>query len=181
MKSRMSSRTQAALRAAVNDPRTRERYWDKVALPSADNLLSGSACWIWMGAISGVGHGRLWLSKGAVVIAHRFAFALATDDAEQAIGVDILAHGCNNPLCQRVAPGHVQPSSAQQNSASAKAQAHVIGSPLRDVRGSRARAEVLRAAARQGIDVAQAAQDGVPLVDRLQLPLIPSEKPTERF
>ncbi len=63
----------------------RERYWKKVALPTGDNVLDDSACWIWTGAISGRGHGRFWIADGVIIIAHRFAFALATDDAEQAI------------------------------------------------------------------------------------------------
>jgi hypothetical protein len=67
-----------------------------------------------VGCSVGRGHGRFWLARVAgrdvVVIAHRFAFALehGVDAVEQ---VPLLGRRCDNPLCQPIAPGHVEPSS----------------------------------------------------------------------
>jgi hypothetical protein len=131
------------LRWAVTDPTTVERFRGKVA------RVPGSACSWFTGAITGRGHGRFWLAarerRGVVVVAHRFAWAVA-------VGVDdlqsrpVLAHGCDNPLCQRIGPGHVQPSTAARNRAEFLMRRETVGSPLRDARGSLGRALELRAA-----------------------------------
>ena len=43
------------------------------------------------------------------VIAHRFGYALVYG-AAALNSVPVLGHGCDNPLCQRIGPGHVKPS-----------------------------------------------------------------------
>ena len=50
------------------------------------------------------------LSPGRVVVAHRFAFAVM-HGVQAAAEVHVLGHRCDNPLCQRVGPGHVVASS----------------------------------------------------------------------
>ena len=44
--------------------------------------------------------------------------------------VPVLGHGCDNPLCQRIGPDHVDPSSH-------------VGNPLGDSRGARGRSRKL--------------------------------------
>lgn len=78
-------------------------------------LLPGSDCLWWTGAISrNAGHGRFWLGAGRVVVAHRFAFALA-EGLDALVGSEVLAHACDNPLCQRIGAGHVVASTRAQN------------------------------------------------------------------
>ena len=78
-------------------------------------VLPGSDCVWWTGAISrNAGHGRFWLGTGRVVVAHRFAFALA-EGLDALSGVEVLAHACDNPLCQRIGAGHVVASTRAQN------------------------------------------------------------------
>ena len=48
------------------------------------------------------------------VIAHRFGYALIYGPAALNT-VPVLGHGCNNPLCQRIGPGHVKASSHAGN------------------------------------------------------------------
>jgi hypothetical protein len=95
---RLSAAGLAALHRAVNDPATVERFRSKVV------QVPGSQCLWWTGAVSGRGHGRFWFGRGRVVIAHRFAFALAYG-VEALDQVRVLGHRCDNPLCQRVGPG----------------------------------------------------------------------------
>lgn len=76
--------------------------------------LPGSGCLWWKGAISGADHGRFWIGPGRVIIAHRFAYAMAMgiDELEQA---ELLGHQCDNPLCQRIGPDHIVPTTYTQN------------------------------------------------------------------
>jgi len=48
------------------------------------------------------------------VIAHRFGYALIYGPAALNT-VPVLGHGCDNPLCQRIGPGHVKASSHAGN------------------------------------------------------------------
>lgn len=48
------------------------------------------------------------------VIAHRFGYALIYGPAALNT-VPVLGYGCNNPLCQRIGPGHVKASSHAGN------------------------------------------------------------------
>ena len=159
---RLSSAGLAALHRAVNDPATVQRFRSKVV------QVPGSHCLWWTGAVSGRGHGRFWF--GRVVIAHRFAFALASS-VEALDQVRVLGHRCDNPLCQRVGPGHVVASSAAQNRREWVIRRLLAGSPLADPRGPRRRARELRDLARQ--DPSAVAADLSRLRERIgeQLPL----------
>ena len=99
----------------------------------------------WTGAISGAGHGRYWVADQKVVIAHRFAYALVH-------GLEnlpaLLGHRCDNPLCQRISPEHVVPSSPHQNRAEWVIRRDILNGPLADPRGPRGRAQALRDLAR---------------------------------
>lgn len=104
----------------------------------------GNECVWWVGAISGhSGHGRFWVGPNRVVIAHRFAYALIAGP-EAASTVPILGHGCDNPLCQRVGPGHITASTARLNRREWATRRNLTGSPLGDPRGARQRATTLR-------------------------------------
>lgn len=85
----------------------------------------GSECLWWRGAVSGRGHGRFYVGtvvavdpgesgRDLCVIAHRFGYALIYGPAALNT-VPVLGHGCNNPLCQRIGPGHVKASSHAGN------------------------------------------------------------------
>ena len=110
--------------------------------------VEGSSCAWWTGAVSGRGHGRFWLSSGRVVVAHRFAFAVV-HGVEAAAAVPVLGHRCDNPLCQRVGPGHIVASSQVQNRREWAIRRAHAGSPLGDPRGARQRARELRDMARE--------------------------------
>ncbi len=129
------------LTEASNDAAVVARWRSKIV------TVPGSGCRWWTGAISGRGHGRFWFAPGRVVIAHRFAFAMAHGVPELA-GVAVLGHRCDNPLCQRVGPGHVVASSHVENRREWAIRKALTGSPLGDPRGSRRRARELRDLAR---------------------------------
>lgn len=131
----------AALAAGCSSDDVVARYRAKVV------RVEGSGCWWWTGAVSGRGHGRFWVAAGRVVLAHRFAFALA-HGVEAVATVEVLGHRCDNPLCQRVGPGHVVASSYVENRREWAARRDVTGSPLGDARGARRRARELRDLAR---------------------------------
>lgn len=131
------------LAGAVTDPGVVDRWRAKVV------TIPGSTCLWWTGAISGhSNHGRFWIGSGQVVIAHRFAYAL-TCGAPAAAVVAVLAHRCDNPLCQRIDSGHVAPSTHGENRREWVSRRSVIGTPVADPRGTATRARVLRDLARQ--------------------------------
>src|SRR5664279_3516321 len=103
---RMSEQTVQHLRVAVADPELVGRYWSHVKIGRPDQ------CWLWTGAISGKGHGRFQIAdahlpqpdgsvrrRTYVVIAHRFGYA-ALHGVDALLQVPLLAHQCDNPLCQ---------------------------------------------------------------------------------
>ena len=159
------------LRAAVADEATAARFRARTV------HVHGYGCPVlWSGAVSGRGHGRFWLGsvggRDVVVIAHRFAFALANgvDALER---VPLLGYRCDNTLCQSVTPGHVEVSSAWRNRHEWAMRRDTIGGALRDARGARGRARAIRDAIRRdpSIDSLQAAAR-LGLTDDLdQLPL----------
>lgn len=132
----------ADLAAACASPEVVARWRDKIV------TVQGSDCLWWTGAVSGRGHGRFWLGPRRVVVAHRFAFAL-THGVEQTAAVPVLGHRCDNPLCQRIGPGHVVASSYAANRREWAIRRERAGSPLGDPRGSRRRARELRDMARR--------------------------------
>ncbi len=140
----------AVLAWALTDPGVLARWQAKASVE-----VSGSSCLWWTGAISGRGHGRFWLAPDVVVISHRFAYAL-TCGAQAAVQVPVFGHRCDNPLCQRIAPGHVEASTYRQNRQEWVTRRHVLGTPLADPRGARRRAQVLRELARTDPDLVSA-------------------------
>jgi hypothetical protein len=131
------------LRSAVTDRSTLERFRRKVV------VVAGSGCWWFTGAITGKGHGRFWLGAGGgggvVIVVHRFALAVAAD-VDDLRSRPLLAHACDNPLCQRIGSDHVQHSTAARNRAEFLTRRETVGSPVRDARGALGRAVELRAA-----------------------------------
>ena len=167
----LAEAAQDLLRAAVADEATVARFHARTVLvPSAH-----CAVW-WRGAVSGRGHGRFWLGQVAgrdvVVIAHRFAYALAhgVDALEQ---TPLLGHRCDNPLCHVVAPGHVEPSTAWRNRHEWVMRRATVGGVLRDARAARGRARAIRDALRQdpSIESLEAAARVGLAADLDQLPL----------
>lgn len=146
---------------AASDRRVVGRYFDLIAPPT-----DGCACWQWLGAISGRGHGRFWVGGGRVVIAHRLGWVIAHPD-EQIPAV--VCHECDNPGCQN--PGHLHAGSLSRNRRDYVARVGVPGSPLNDTRGARGRVQALRQAARERTDMHAAIQAGWSDLDRYQTPL----------
>ena len=108
-------------------------------------------------------------SRDVCVIAHRFGYALVYGSAALN-AVPVLGHGCDNPLCQRIGPGHVQPSSHAQNRRAYLARRSLAGSPLGDARGARGRSRELRDLTRAG-PAAVAAEQSRLLRLGLQMPM----------
>lgn len=147
---RLSSDGLAALAGALADPEVLARYRAKVT------TVPGSECLWWTGAVAGRshrertqggGHGRFWYAPGRVMIAHRFAYAVM-HGADALYGARLLGHRCDNPLCQRIAPGHVVVSSAAQNRREWAIRRALTDGPLADPRGPRRRSRELRDLAR---------------------------------
>ena len=138
----MDAAQRAALEELLASTSVRERFTAKLV------VVPGSGCLWWTGAVSGRGHGRFWVAPGLVMVAHRVAYALALGVAALA-DAPLLAHGCDNPLCQHVGPGHVVASCAVLNRGEWLQRRYVIGSPVADPRGAGVRARALRDLARQ--------------------------------
>ncbi|MBW0256335.1 MULTISPECIES: hypothetical protein [unclassified Cellulomonas] len=142
------------VRDAAQDPRVVDRFQRYVRSGGP------SDCWWWCGAVASAGHGRFWIRSGLVVIAHRFAWAL---DHPGDVLPRLLAHECDNSLCQN--PEHLHATDQTGNRREWAARRHQLGSPLRDVRGSRGRAVAVRDAVRAGDNVAAAIAAGVRPID----------------
>jgi hypothetical protein len=87
--------------------------------------------------------------------------------------VPVLGHRCDNPLCQRIGPGHVEASSAWRNRQEWVMRRDTIGGPLRDARGARGRSRALRDAVRRdptAVSLSAAIGDGM-AADAAQVPL----------
>ena len=153
----------AALAAAVADPMRVQRWRDKTV------TVPGSECRWWTGVVSGRGHGRFWIG-GHVVIAHRFAWA-QVHGVQSLADIELLGHRCDNPLCQRIGPGHVVASSYVANRREWAARKELTGSPLGDPRGSRRRARELRDLARRYPGLVAQDQERLRMLVGEQLPL----------
>ena len=136
-------------------------------------------CWLWTGAISG--HGRFHIASNYllrpdgtrarvtyVVIAHRFGYALLYG-VDALLTVPVLAHSCENPLCQN--PGCWRESDPYANARDYANRRHTVRGALTDTRGARSRARAVRDAARDGADVQEAVLAGWRPVHRDQLEL----------
>lgn len=127
----------AAVQAALGDASVLARCRAKIV------TVPGSECLWWAHAVSGRGHGRFWLARGRVVIAHRFGFAVM-HGVDALADAALLGHRWDNPLCQRIAPGHVEVSSALRNRRDWSIRRNLPDSPLADPRGPWRRARELR-------------------------------------
>lgn len=157
------------LQAAIADERVVGRYLAAICPRPMER-----GCLVWTGAISGKGHGRFWLGRGRVIIAHRLGYALS-HGVTSLLTAPLVSHLCDEPVCQ--APAHLVLGSAASNTLEGHERRESVGSPLRDVRGARGRAIALRDAARdapQSLDSVAAA--GRPLLDVLQVPLFDSSQ-----
>lgn len=168
----ISEATVTVMRRAIDSPTVTARYRGHVAGHRYGP--HGAGCLIWTGAIAGQGHGRFFLGRGVdgrsvVVIAHRWAWALAHGLEDMLAAVEI-RHRCDNPLCQD--PDHLEPGNRADNVGDSLRRRGIIGNPLRDTRGQLDRARAIRDAVRAGLDPADAAAAGLPEIDRLQEPLI---------
>ena len=77
------------------------------------------------------------------MIAHRFGYAV-TYGLDALLAADVIRHLCDEPSCQT--PTHWAAGTAAENTTDWWQRHHTPGSPLRDTRGSRGRAEALRTA-----------------------------------
>ena len=153
-----------ALTAALASTSVRTRFTAKLV------RVPGSDCLWWTGAVSGKGHGRFWVRANHVVVAHRFAFALA-HGVDALAAAPMLAHGCDNPLCQQIGPHHVVASTAVLNRREWAQRRRVIGSPLTDPRGALQRARTLRDLARVDPSAVAAELDRLRRQSGEQLPI----------
>lgn len=172
---RMSADTVAQLRSAVDDSAVVRRYWSHVKTGT------DGQCWLWTGAISGNGHGRFQISderveaadgsvrrRTFVVIAHRFGHAV-NYGVDALLAVPILAHRCDNPLCQN--PLHWRESNHRANGREYADRRDLVRGSLADTRGARARARAVRNAARDGAEISEAVLAGLRPVHRDQIEL----------
>ena len=177
---RMSERTVQYLRRAVADPELVDRYWSHVKVGRPDQ------CWLWTGAISGKGHGRFQIadahvlhSDGSirrctyVVIAHRFGYA-ALHGVDALLQVPLLAHQCDNPLCQN--PRCWRESNHRANGQDYSRRRDIVRGALADTRGARGRARAVRDAAKNGADISEAVLAGLRPVHVQQMELFPDER-----
>ena len=173
----MSEQTVHHLRLAVADPELVDRYRSHVKTGRPDE------CWLWTGAISGKGHGRFQIadehlpqSDGSmrrrtyVVIAHRPGYA-ALHGVDALLQVPLLAHQCDNPLCQN--PGCWRESNHRANGQDYGRRRDVVRGTLADTRGARGRARAVRDAARNGAAISEAVLAGLPPVHLHQIELFP--------
>ena len=143
---RMSAGTLSQLRVAVTDPQVIGRYRAHIKKGHPGQ------CWLWTGAISGHGHGRFHIASNYllrpggirarvtyVVIAHRHRFGYALlYGVDALLTVPVLAHCCDNPLCQN--PGCWRESDPYANARDYANRRHTVRGALTDTRGARGRA-----------------------------------------
>ena len=179
----MSPETVAQLRGAVVDSAVVGRYWQHVQVAADDQ------CWLWTGAISGKGHGRFQIAdrrvpgpegrlvrQTFVVIAHRFGYGLRYG-VDALLDVPVIAHRCDNPLCQN--PACWEASNHRHNGRDSSRRRDIVRGPLADMRGARGRARAVRDAARSGQPVEQAVLAGLRPVHREQLDLFSVATPQD--
>jgi|WetSurMetagenome_2_1015567.scaffolds.fasta_scaffold34565_3 hypothetical protein len=80
-----------------------ERFWNKVNIKDSE-------CWEWKGAIGSDGYGHFGVSKGKIVLAHRYSFVLSGKVLKNK---EVVMHICNNKKC--VNPNHLESGSQSDN------------------------------------------------------------------
>ncbi len=106
-----------------------------------------------------------------MVIAHRFGYAVL-HGIDALLQVPLLAHQCDNPLCQN--PRCWRESNHRANSQDYGRRRDVVRGALADTRGARGRARAVRDAARNGAAISEAVLAGMPPVHLYQIELFPS-------
>jgi hypothetical protein len=175
---RMSEDTVSRLRLAVTDAEVVKRYWSHIKTGRPDE------CWLWTGAIYGKGHGRFQIAddrirrtdgttgrRTYVVIAHRFGYA-ALHSVDALLEVPLLAHQCDNPICQN--PRCWRESNHRANAREYAYRRDVVRGALADTRGARGRARAVRDAARGGAEISEAVLAGLQPVHLGQIELFPT-------
>lgn len=162
---RISPAAAELLRAALVNESVQTRYRAHIS-----DVETPTGCQLWTGAVSGRGHGRMWVGalasgKDVTVIAHRYGWGLAYG-YQALMETPRLRHDCDNPLCQNMA--HVRQGTEADNRNDWAARYGTPGSPLHDRRGALGRALALRKAARSGDDIGQAIDEGLTDLDRYQ-------------
>ncbi|WP_245814098.1 HNH endonuclease [Rhodococcus marinonascens] len=104
-------------------------FWSKV-------VKSPNACWYFVAAISSPdGYGRYNYqrrNRQRTVLAHRFSVELVHGPLDEHV---VCEHKCNEPLCVRVGPGHLTPSTHSENVRYAIALGRMSGHTLLDGQG----------------------------------------------
>lgn len=151
------------LATAVADERVHTRY---------DALVhkTGDGCWYWTGAISGRGHGRFWIARDRVIVAHRFAYAI-THGAEAIQQAPVIAHAFNNTLRQRVDDAHAHASTAAANTQEWARRRSAWAGPMADPAGAADRARFIRDGLRAGRDLDELLDQRRSVLEPGQLPL----------
>jgi hypothetical protein len=81
-----------------------ERFWSKVDRQPDDG------CWLWTGAVTVDGYGRLRATSTVEVRAHRYAYELLVGPIPEGLTLD---HLCERPACVR--PEHLEPVEHAEN------------------------------------------------------------------
>lgn len=175
----MSAETVGVLRSAVANSSVVDRYRSHIVTDGDYD------CHLWVGAVSGRGHGRFYIGsrnhevngharrQTFVVIAHRFGYAIE-HGVDALLAVPLIAHWtCDNPLCQN--PEHWQASNHYRNGRDYANRRHTLGTPLADRRGARGRAHAIRQAARAGEPIRDAVLAGLPKTHTDQEPLFDTD------
>ena len=162
-------------------PSSSDRYWSHIKTGRADQ------CWLWTGAISGKGHGRFQIAdqrltradgttvrRTYVVIAHRFGYA-ALHGVDALLDVPLLAHSCDNPLCQN--PRCWRESNHRANGQDYAHRRDLVRGALADTRGARGRARAVRDAARDGAEISEAVLAGLRPVHLRSDRTVPGARP----
>lgn len=151
---------------ALTDPGVVTRYRAKV-------VTTPGCCW-WTGALMRSGHARFWVGaedgRDLVVIGHRYGWGL-TYGVEALLQTPVIAHACDEALCQRPDAEHAGPSTQQENREEWLRRRWRFGSPHRDTRGRAGRARAIRDVVRVGGSAPEAQAVGVRDLDRDQLAL----------